>query len=91
MSWDRTAGDFLGIQPERTSMHIVKALSIIACVSLLAIPANSAPRAKGQNGDGKSQEQACRDQIGKEAPEGEGRSGPKLQAQRLGECMPKAR
>jgi hypothetical protein len=58
-------------------------------VLVLAIPANRAPRQNGQNA--KSVEQTCRNQIGKEETEGEGRSGAKLQAQRLSDCTVKSR
>ena len=62
---------------------IVLLLSLVA----LAAPAEAAPRTKARD-DGVSLEQKCRQMVGKEVGEGEGRGGAgRLQAQRWSDCM----
>jgi hypothetical protein len=62
---------------------IVLVFTLIA----LAAPSHAAPRTKAGD-DGASREKVCRDMVGKEVGEGEGRGGQgRLQAQRFGECM----
>jgi uncharacterized low-complexity protein len=61
---------------------IVLALSLIA----LAAPAQAAQKTHAKHNDA-SLEQKCRDTVGKEQYEGEGRGGGRLQSQRFGECM----
>ena len=52
-----------------------------------AVPAQAAQKTKASD-DGASLEQRCRDMVGKEQSEGEGRGGVgRLQAQRFGECL----
>jgi hypothetical protein len=58
------------------------ALSLIA----LAAPAQAAQKTHAKHNDA-SLEQRCRDTVGKEQYEGEGRGGGRLQSQRFGECM----
>ena len=62
---------------------IVLVLSLVA----LAVPSQAATKLKARD-DGATTEQKCRDMVGKEQSEGEGRGGVgRLQAQRFGECM----
>lgn len=61
---------------------IVLAFSLIA----LAAPSQAAQRSHAKNSDA-SLEQKCREMVGKEQYEGEGRGGGRLQSQRFGECM----
>ena len=62
---------------------IVLAFSLMA----LAAPAHAAQKTNARNNDA-SIEQKCREMVGKEQYEGEGRGGVgRLQAQRFGECM----
>ena len=61
---------------------IVLALSLVA----LAAPSQAAQRSHAKNSDA-SLEQKCREMVGKEQYEGEGRGGGRLQSQRFGECM----
>lgn len=62
---------------------IVLVFSLVA----LAAPSHAAQRSNAKNHDA-SIEQKCRDMVGKEQYEGEGRGGAgRLQAQRFGECM----
>jgi uncharacterized low-complexity protein len=62
---------------------IVLAFSLIA----LAAPSQAAQKSNAKHNDA-SLEQKCREMVGKEQYEGEGRSGAgRLQAQRFGECM----
>jgi len=61
---------------------IVLALSLVA----LAAPSQAAQRSHAKNSDASS-EQKCREMVGKEQYEGEGRGGGRLQSQRFGECM----
>jgi hypothetical protein len=62
---------------------IVLVFSFIA----LATPSQAAPRANGRDNGG-SIEQRCREMVGPEVSEGEGRSHiGQFQVQRFGECM----
>ena len=62
---------------------IVLVFSLIA----LAAPSQAAQKTNARNNEA-SIEQKCRELVGKEQYEGEGRGGVgRLQAQRLGECM----
>jgi hypothetical protein len=61
---------------------IVLAFSLIA----LAAPSQAAQKTHAKHND-TSSEQRCRETVGKEQYEGEGRGGGRLQAQRFGECM----
>jgi hypothetical protein len=61
---------------------IVLAFSLIA----LAAPSQAAQKTYAKNNDA-SLEQRCREMVGKEQNDGEGRGGGRLQAQRFGECM----
>jgi hypothetical protein len=61
---------------------IVLALSLVA----LAAPSQAAQRSHAKNSDA-SLEQKCREMVGKEQYEAEGRGGGRLQSQRFGECM----
>jgi hypothetical protein len=61
---------------------IVLAFSLIA----LAAPSQAAQKTHAKPNDASS-EQKCREMVGKEQYEGEGRGGGRLQAQRFGECM----
>jgi hypothetical protein len=66
-----------------TLKTIVLAVSLVA----LATPSLAAPRAHSQD-RGQSLEQTCREQVGKEQYEGEGRGhAGHLQAQRFSDCM----
>jgi hypothetical protein len=66
-----------------TLKTIVLALSLVA----LATPSFAAPRGQARD-HGQSLEQTCREQVGKEAYEGEGRGhAGHLQAQRFSDCM----
>jgi hypothetical protein len=68
------------LRPGRT---VVLMLSLIALASAL----QGAPRAAAR-ANGSSMEEACREKVGKEEPEGEGRSHiGQLQVQRFSECM----
>jgi len=61
--------------------------SIVVLLALIAltVPSQAAPKARD---DGASRETECRDMVGKETTEGEGRSHiGQFQAQRFGECM----
>jgi hypothetical protein len=68
-----------------TLKTIVLAVSLVA----LATPSLAAPRTQARDhGQGQSLEQTCREQVGKEAYEGEGRGhAGHLQAQRFSDCM----
>jgi hypothetical protein len=70
-----------------TLMTGLRAVALGVSLIALAAPADAAP--KGQaNHNGATLEQTCRDQVGKEAYEGEGRGGQgRLQAQRFSDCM----
>ena len=61
---------------------IVLAFSLIA----LAAPAQAAQKTHAKYNDA-TLEQRCREMVGKEQYEGEGRGGGRLQSQRFGECM----
>jgi len=61
---------------------IVLAFSLIA----LAAPSQAAPKTTAKHNDALL-EQRCREMVGKEQYEGEGRGGGRLQTQRFGECM----
>jgi len=61
---------------------IVLAFSLIA----FAAPSQAAQKTHARNSDA-SLEQRCREMVGKEQYEGEGRGGGRLQSQRFGECM----
>ena len=66
-----------------TVRMIVLLLSFVA----LAAPSEAAQRTKARD-NGASLEQKCREMIGKEVGEGEGRGGAgRLQAQRWSDCM----
>jgi len=67
-----------------TLKTIVLAVSLVA----LATPSLAAPRTQARDHQGQSLEQTCREQVGKEAYEGEGRGhAGHLQAQRLSDCL----
>jgi len=70
-------------QDMETDMRmIVLALSLVA----LATPSQAAPRARTD--DATAREKMCRELVGKEQPEGEGRGNVgHFQAQRFSECM----
>jgi hypothetical protein len=62
---------------------IVLLLSLVA----LAAPSQAAQRTKARD-NGALLEQKCREMVGKEVGEGEGRGGAgRLQAQRFSDCM----
>ena len=66
-----------------TARMIVLALSLVA----LAVPSQAAPRSHARD-NGPSLGQTCREKIGKEIYESEGRSHMgQLQVQRFSECM----
>jgi hypothetical protein len=66
-----------------TLKTIVLALSLVA----LATPSLAAPRSQARD-HGQSLEQTCREQVGKEQYEGEGRSHMgQFQVQRFSDCM----
>jgi hypothetical protein len=68
------------LRPGRT---VVRILALIALASAL----QGAPRAAAR-ANGSPMEEACREKVGKEEPEGEGRSHiGQLQVQRFSECM----
>jgi hypothetical protein len=67
-----------------TMRTIVLGLSLVA---LAAPSVQAAPRAQSRNDD-VSQQQRCRDMVGKETGEGEGRGhAGHFQAQRFSDCM----
>jgi hypothetical protein len=69
--------------PVNTLKTIVLAVSLLA----LAVPAQAAPRTQARD-HGPSLEQTCRDKVGGEEREGEGRGHiGQLQVQRFSECM----
>jgi hypothetical protein len=84
----RTIARASGSPPSETILEIdMRMIVLVFTLIALAAPSHAAPRTKAAD-DGASQEKMCRDMVGKEQPEGEGRGGVgRLQAQRHGECM----
>jgi hypothetical protein len=69
-----------------TLMTAGRAVVLLSALTLLAAPGQAAQRTQKHNDT--SLEQTCRDLVGKEQYDGEGRGGAgRLQAQRFGECM----
>ena len=65
---------------------ITLAVSLLSLL-LLAAPSQAAQKTQAKNGNA-SLEQKCREEVGKEQYDGEGRGGAgRLQAQRFGDCM----
>src|SRR5262249_37036173 len=70
-----------------TLMTSFRALTLGVSLIALAVPAQAAPKTHARQND-TTLEQTCRDQVGKEANEGEGRAGQgRLQAQAFSACM----
>jgi uncharacterized low-complexity protein len=71
-----------------TLMTGARAVALGVSLIALAAPAQAAaPKGQAKHNDA-TLEQTCRDQVGKEAYEGEGRGGQgRLQAQRFSDCM----
>jgi hypothetical protein len=71
-----------------TLMTGLRALTLGFSLIALAAPAEAAaPKTHGRQND-TTLEQTCRDQVGKETYDGEGRGGAgRLQAQRFSDCM----
>jgi uncharacterized low-complexity protein len=66
----------------------MRTIVLVLALMALAAPSQAAQKSNARNNDGVSAEQKCRDLVGKEVSEGEGRGGQgRLQAQRFGECM----
>jgi uncharacterized low-complexity protein len=69
-----------------TLMTAGRTVALLSALTLLAAPVQAAQRTQKHNDT--SLEQSCRDLVGKEQYDGEGRGGAgRLQAQRFGECM----
>jgi hypothetical protein len=65
----------------------MRTIALAFTLLLLAAPSQAAPKASQRNND-VSLEQRCRDMVGKEVGEGEGRSGiNRAQVQRWDDCM----
>ena len=65
----------------------VRMIVLLLSLAALAAPSEAAQRTKARD-NGASLEQKCREMIGKEVGEGEGRGGAgRLQAQRWSDCM----
>ena len=70
-----------------TLMTGMRTIALGFSLIALAAPAEAAQKTQTRHND-KSIEETCRDLVGKEQYEGEGRGGAgRLQAQRFGECM----
>src|SRR5262245_33225754 len=77
----------IGRHNMNTLMTGVRAVALGFSLIALAAPAAAAPKGQTRHNDA-TLEQTCRDHVGKEAYEGEGRGGQgRLQAQRFGDCM----
>jgi hypothetical protein len=78
----------IGSYNMNTLMTGVRAVALGFSLIALAAPAQAAaPKGQAKHNDA-TLEQTCRDQVGKEAYEGEGRGGQgRLQAQRFSDCM----
>jgi hypothetical protein len=78
----------IGSYNMNTLMTGVRAVALGFSLIALAVPAQAAaPKGQAKHNDA-TLEQTCRDQVGKEAYEGEGRGGQgRLQAQRFSDCM----
>jgi hypothetical protein len=61
--------------------------TIVLAFSLIALAAPSQAAQKTAKHNDALLEQKCREMVGKEQYEGEGRGGGRLQAQRFGECV----
>jgi uncharacterized low-complexity protein len=87
--WRLAAGDVAEPAMERNQSGRLMMRMIVLAFSLMALaaPAHAAQKTNARNNDA-SIEQKCREMVGKEQYEGEGRGGVGLlQAQRFGECM----
>jgi uncharacterized low-complexity protein len=70
-----------------TLMTGLRAVALGVSLIALAVPAQAAPKGQAKHND-TTLEQTCRDQVGKETYDGEGRGGAgRLQAQRFSDCM----
>ena len=70
-----------------TLMTGLRALTLGVSLIAPAAPAGAAPKTHARQ-NGTTLEQTCRDQVGKETYDGEGRGGSgRLQAQRFSDCM----
>jgi hypothetical protein len=70
-----------------TLMTGLRAIALGVSLIALAAPAEAAQKTQARHND-TTLEQTCRDQVGKEAYDGEGRGGAgRLQAQRFSDCM----
>jgi len=70
-----------------TLMTGVRAIALGFSLIALAAPAEAAPKGQTRHNDA-TLEQSCRDLVGKETYDGEGRGGAgRLQAQRFSDCM----
>jgi hypothetical protein len=66
---------------------MMKTMMLAFSLLLLAVPSQAAQKTHAKNGNA-SLEQKCREEVGKEQSDGEGRGGAgRLQAQRFGDCM----
>jgi hypothetical protein len=69
-------------------MNMLRTIVLGVSLAALATPSLAAPRPQARDHQGQSLEQTCREQVGKEAYEGEGRGhAGHLQAQRLSDCL----
>jgi hypothetical protein len=70
-----------------TLMTGLRAVALGFSLVALAAPAEAAPKGQAKH-NGATLEQTCRDAVGKEQYEGEGRGGAgRLQVQRFSDCM----
>jgi hypothetical protein len=66
----------------------MKTLLVALLLAAVSVPAHAAPGNRQIDGNSQSLEKRCRDMVGKEVTEGEGRSHMgMLQAQRFSDCM----
>jgi hypothetical protein len=77
----------IGSYNMNTLMTGVRAVALGFSLIALAVPAEAAPKGQAKHNDA-TLEQTCRDHVGKETYDGEGRGGAgRLQAQRFSDCM----
>jgi len=64
----------------------MRTIVLVFALAAVAAPSQAAQKSHAKNNDA-ALEQRCREMVGKEQNDGEGRGGGRLQAQRFGECM----